>query len=167
VTKTRKQLTLFLDEKESDTIEYIRQKFNPQQYKLIKSHITLCKEDEIEAIDVILDNLIYLNTVPFTLKTIKIKQFPAGKGVMIPINDEDHYFKKLRESVLYGTTSDIRDHQPHITLMHPRNSTCSDAIFEELKKIPIPQKVTISSISLIEQEIGEEWKVIKVYDLTI
>ena len=37
----RKQLTLFLDEDKAQSIESIRQRFNPKQYKLIKSHITL------------------------------------------------------------------------------------------------------------------------------
>jgi len=44
----RKQITIFLDETEAIPIEAIRKRFNPRQYKLIKSHITLCREDEIE-----------------------------------------------------------------------------------------------------------------------
>lgn len=57
MNKRRRQLTLFVDEKQSVTIESIRQKFNPQQYRLIKAHVTLCREDEIESIDTVLYNL--------------------------------------------------------------------------------------------------------------
>ena len=52
-----------------------------------------------------------------------------------------------------------------ITLMHPRNSTCNDEIFEEIKNIPFPTKLTFKRISLIEQEINKEWKIIKEFDL--
>ena len=46
----RKQLTLFLEASEAESIERIRKEFNPKQFALIKSHITLCREDEIEAV---------------------------------------------------------------------------------------------------------------------
>ncbi|NMR33228.1 hypothetical protein HIO71_03290 [Chryseobacterium aquaticum] len=48
MNKTRRQLTLFLDDHYSTEIETIRRKYNPVQYKSIKSHVTLCREDELE-----------------------------------------------------------------------------------------------------------------------
>ena len=44
----RRQLTLFLSESCSSEIEKCRERFNLEQFKLIKAHITLCREDEIE-----------------------------------------------------------------------------------------------------------------------
>ena len=77
---TRKQLTLFLDQGEAQTIEYIRRKYNPAQYHLIKSHITLCREDEIENIEQIIYNLEHLNAKAFELSTGPIIRFSKGKG---------------------------------------------------------------------------------------
>ena len=70
----RKQLTLFLEEKECKIIETIRKKYNPRQYELIKSHITLCREDEIEDIKHIKRNLENLDVHKFELTTIKVKE---------------------------------------------------------------------------------------------
>ena len=43
----RRQLTLFLTE-QNQIIEEIRATYNPKQFELIKAHVTLCREDEIE-----------------------------------------------------------------------------------------------------------------------
>jgi hypothetical protein len=53
----RIQLTLFAEENKSGVIEKIREAFNPQQYELIKAHVTLCREDELEQLDKVLANL--------------------------------------------------------------------------------------------------------------
>lgn len=64
----RRQLTLFLLESESFEIENCRKKFNFEQYKIIKGHITLCREDEIEQIDKIRANIGNLNFDSFDLE---------------------------------------------------------------------------------------------------
>lgn len=161
----RKQLTLFLDEGEAQSIEGIRRKFNPVQYHLIKSHITLCREDEIEDLAPILQSLEQLRVEPFELITAPPERFSQGKGVFIPIQDQAQHFQKLREKVLRSTGIAPRMHEPHITLMHPRNSSCDDAAFEEILKVRIPKVLNISNISLIRQEIGKAWKVLAEYPL--
>ena len=56
----RIQLTLFVDPKEAVTIERVRQEFNPGQFKLIKAHVTLCREDEIQDLEkVVLQTCFY------------------------------------------------------------------------------------------------------------
>ena len=161
----RKQVTLFLEGKASNVIERIRQKFNPKQYQLIKSHITLCREDEIENLDVVLKNLVNLNDEIFELSLEKVKRFSDGEGVLIPVKDENQLFQKLRQSVLKNVILNPRKHNPHITIMHPRNSTCDDYIFEKITNIEIPEKIQLTKISLIEQEIGKKWEVINEYKL--
>ena len=47
----RRQLTLFVKKEDAETIEQIRQAFNPRQFELIKSHVTLCREDEIQNLE--------------------------------------------------------------------------------------------------------------------
>ena len=136
----RIQLTLFVDEKQSAAIERIRQKFNPLQYRLIRAHVTLCREDEIESIEKVLHNL-------------------------LPANDILHSFRTLRSQVLYGIIEAPRNHEPHITLMHPRNSICTDDIFQQIIKINLPTIITFGKVSLIEQVEIEPWKIIQEFDL--
>lgn len=161
----RKQLTLFLDEIESIPIESIRKKFNPKQYELIKSHITLCREDEIEDLKRVQYNLENMEMNEFELSTNGVKRFYENKGVLIAVKDEKKIFRKLRELILQNKNSIPREHKPHITLMHPRNSTCTDKIFGEIQKYDLPKKIRIKKISLIEQELGSKWSTIKEYKL--
>ncbi|WP_148561631.1 hypothetical protein [Pontibacter korlensis] len=53
---TRHQFTLFLTENNT-VIEGIRAKYNPEQYKLISAHVTLCREDEIVPLRLVIDNV--------------------------------------------------------------------------------------------------------------
>ena len=162
---TRKQLTLFLDKEEAVSIEEIREKYNPQQAKIIRSHITLCREDEIKEITMVLYNLDNLQVECFELHLNGLSRFSEGKGVMINVSDSKNSFKSLRELVLLNVTSNPREHEAHITLMHPRNSTCNDSIFQEIEKIELPRKLRITGIALIEQEIGKAWNIIGEYKL--
>lgn len=161
----RRQLTLFVDTEASKEIEFIREKFNSEQFNLIKSHVTLCREDEIEQLDLILANLKQLDFNSFSIEFDIPIRFNERKGVYLPTKNFPEQFHKLRKKILSGIIENPRIPEAHITLMHPRNSTCNDAIFEEIKNIPFPTKLMFSRISLIEQEIGEEWKIIKEFDL--
>lgn len=161
----RKQLTLFLDSTESTTIEFIREQFNPQQYALIGSHITLCREDELKDWNRILKNLEHLNVQKFALLTGEVQRFADGKGVFLSIQDDELHFKNLRAAVLQDGRTVPRSHTAHVTLMHPRNSTCDEKKFDEILSVAIPRKLTISKISFIEQEIGKEWKTLGEYQL--
>ncbi len=163
----RKQLTIFLEDKDANSIEAIRSRFNPKQYELIKSHITLCREDEIDNLEAVIHNLENTESRKFELYLGDLKRFSEGKGVMIPIQDRDQLFQELRSTILRNVIDIPRKHQPHITLMHPRNSTCTDNLFEDIKKIALPKKIMVSKINLIEQEIGKKWRVLKVYELDI
>lgn len=40
-------------------LKIVRQEFNHIQFELIKSHVTLCREDEIQNLDQILTNLAF------------------------------------------------------------------------------------------------------------
>jgi len=161
----RRQLTLFLDEIEGVPFESIRRRFNPRQYLLIKSHITLCREDEIEELSRIQYNLKNIEMYEFEMQVGEIKRFSEGRGVLMSIKDEENEFLNLRKLILNNGGSIPREHEPHITIMHPRNSTCNDEIFEEVKKVKWPEKISIKRVSLIEQEIGKKWRVLKEYEL--
>ena len=167
MNKKRQQLTLFIEENESMEIEKIRRKFNPEQFELIKSHVTLCREDEIEQLEKVLLNLEQLDFGFITVDFGDAIRFSNGKGVLIPAIGDNEPFQKLREKILQGIVETPRRHEPHITLMHPRNSTCTDGVFEEIEQCNFPKKIKFRTITLIEQEIGMKWNVLQEFKLTI
>lgn len=162
---TRRQLTLFIQAPESEPIEQIRRQFNPEQYALIGCHVTLCREDEIEDLERVIANLERLDCGPLTIDFGPVIRFSEGKGVMIPALEENEAFHALRARILHGVVSQPRRHEPHVTLMHPRNSTCTDAVFEEITQADLPVRIRFEQICLIEQEMGKPWQIIDVFNL--
>lgn len=160
---TRLQLTLFADENVSEHIEHIRRTFNPEQHALIQAHVTLCREDELEPVEKVRSNLESLEFAPITIHFGKPVRFSDEKGVLLPAIGNNTPFFILRELVLKGVVETLRKHEPHLTLMHPRNATCTDAIFEKIQKTDLPESLTFKKISLIEQEMGEKWRVLNEY----
>ncbi len=160
---TRLQLTLFADENDSATIEHIRRTFNPEQHALIRAHVTLCREDELEPLEKVMANLESLALAPITLHFGKPVRFSDGKGVLLPAIGNNTPFHGLRNRILNGVVETPRKHEPHLTLMHPRNATCTDAVFEKIQQADLPEQLLFSKISLIEQETGKKWRVLKEY----
>lgn len=159
----RIQLTLFVDPKEAVTIERVRQEFNPRQFELIKAHVTLCREDEIQDLEKVVSNLLLLTqTQPnIFIEFGKVEKFDNGKGVFLPGANENEQYNELRRRVLSGVEDNSRNMKPHITLMHPRNAACNDEIFKQIEKINFPTKLEFKQISLIEQVDGGKWKILK------
>lgn len=164
ISEKRQQLTLFVRRNESELIEKVREKYNPEQFRLIAAHVTLCREDEIENIERVIQNLEKLKENVISIDFGGIVRFSEGKGVLLPAFIDDS-FQKLRKKVLEGVIQNPRFHQPHITLMHPRNSTCTDTIFEELRAMKFPSKLSFNKICLIEQEIGKKWEILQEFPL--
>ena len=54
--QVRRQLTLFVPLGD-EIIEKIRAEFNPEQYRLISAHVTLCKDDQIEDFEKVIENV--------------------------------------------------------------------------------------------------------------
>lgn len=95
---------------------------------------------------------------------MQIERFAAGKGVFIPSTEEYKAFQELRKLVL-GQTELIREQVPHITLIHPRNSTCDDRTFEQLKRYDLPSELEFDTIHLIEQIDGGVWTVLQEFKI--
>ena len=161
----RRQLTLFIDKKDASEIESIRKKFNPRQQQLIDSHVTLCREDEIANIDALLENLQNIDTPPITIQFGRATRFDNNKGVLLPASGDNEQFHQLREKVLTALNMQVRHHKPHVTLMHPRNSNCTDEIFEEILSVNLPTRLNFDTVSLIEQTEGRQWQIINRFDL--
>ncbi len=163
--KKRIQLTLFISENDSVQIEKIRKEFNPVQFALIKSHVTLCREEELEQLEMVIDKLEKLEHEAITIDFGSVVRFANGAGVLLPAIGHQKEFYNLREQILHGIIGNLGKPVPHITLMHPRNSLCTDNIFEQIKNYNLPAKLTFSTISLIEQEPGMEWQVLREFEL--
>ncbi|CDF79309.1 conserved hypothetical protein, 2'-5' RNA ligase superfamily [Formosa agariphila KMM 3901] len=157
----RTQLTLFI-EVSQEHIETVRATYNPEQYKLISAHITLCREDELKPFDEIIERLksMYLKQ-PLRITLGAPERFANGTGVFLPATGPNIEFKTLRETIL--GTKQINEHYPHVTLMHPRNSTCTDPVFSEIKKHKFPTELYFHKISVIEQVQDGPWQVLDDY----
>lgn len=161
----RQQLTLFVDKKDASEIESIRKKFNPKQKQLIDGHVTLCREDEIANIDKVLDNLHNLDTSTITIQFGQAARFDNNKGVLLPASGDNEQFQQLRKKILTALDMPMRRHEPHITLMHPRNSNCTDETFEEIQSVNMPTSLKFDTVSLIEQIDGGQWQIINRFNL--
>ncbi len=161
----RLQLTLFLDKNQSKDFENIRKKYNPIQYELIKCHITLCREDELLDLNQLKFNLQNLQFEPLRLHFGEPQRFSDGNGVFLPVFGEAGLFQDLRRCILDRIIENPREHKAHLTLMHPRNSTCTDAIFQEITNTSLPKNLIFEKISLIEQINEEKWEVLEEFEM--
>lgn len=162
--RIRKQLTLFIDDP-GGNIEKIRSKFNPVQFKLIPAHITLCREDEIEPIAQTIQRIKSISIEkPIRIVLNELVRFDNGKGVFISTSGSGKEFVDLRKKVL-GQPELKKEQVPHLTLMHPRNSTCTDEIFNLIKVYNLPSDLEFHTISLIEQINGGKWRTLEQFEI--
>ncbi len=155
---------MFVAHQDADTIEAIRRAYNPIQSQLIPSHITLCREDEIENLAQVIDNLINLTPMTIEIAFGHAIRFDNGQGVMLPAKGEQSEFQTLRKCILNGIVDNPRIQLPHITLIHPRTATCTTEMFEHIKATMLPTLLTFRKISLIEQKDGGVWRILQVFE---
>lgn len=93
-------------------------------------------------------------------------RFDNGKGLLLPGKGDNTEFQDLRRQILRGIIANPRIQEPHITLMHPRNSTCTDNIYRLIGKAKLPCKLEFKKISLIEQQDGGQWRIVQEFELT-
>lgn len=161
----RQQLTLFASASEAAVIEQIRKKYNPVQYGLIPAHVTLCRDEELNDTARLIQQIMQSSISVLQLKFGSAELFESGKGVWLPGIDPSGNFNFLRMQLLKDLIPNVGQHRPHITLMHPRNSNCTKEIYDEIKQIPLPQKLNFNRISLIEQRNGGKWTILREFDL--
>ena len=166
MNQKRIQLTLFDEEKDSAAIEQVRSKFNPEQFDLIKSHVTVCRENELTEPVKVAQNLMTLSLSPININFGQLVRFSDGKGLLMPAIGANKHFHAVRKLILKGIIDEPEIQEPHITLIHPRNGICTDEIFEETKNIILPNSLGFSKISLVEQVNGGKWKVLNEFELS-
>lgn len=152
----RRQATLYLPLPHCVQVESLRSRFNRAQFELIRAHVTLCREDEVLEWDELAARL-------SRMKTIEVTQefgMPVRDGnlVLIPAIGSTESFDSLRHSLLAKDGSSPRKSEPHITLIHPRNGTCDDSVFNEITRESQPFAVVFRAVTFIEQLTSGPWR---------
>jgi hypothetical protein len=152
----RRQATLYLPSPLSKTVESIRSRFNRAQFDLIRAHVTLCREDDVCDWDEFASSLIAVGTIDVALEFgLPVRD---NNLVYLPTIGSNKSFDTLR-NLLFSTRSTLpRKHNPHITLIHPRNGICPDAVFDEITSRCKPFSSTFRYVTLIEQVDGGHWQ---------
>lgn len=152
---TRRQATLFLPASCADHVESIRSRFNPEQAKLIRAHVTLCREDEVHDWGVFRSRLVSIHSTGIKLKVNRIVR--DGNLVYATCDNTDS-FHALRHRLLATERSEPRHHQPHLTLIHPRNGICDDDTYGRLAAMFKPFVADFDTATVIEQTNGGIWR---------
>ncbi len=155
----RRQLTLFVEGSSAERLDSLRRTLDPVQASLIRSHVTVCREDEILGIDA--DQLLSLARHwphgPLSLTFGPARRF-GGHGILLPCQVGSDRFNRLRQWLLRDSSA--RQHEAHITLAHPRNPQSAANTDAALESCPRDLAVTLGAVTLIEQSDTSAWKVI-------
>lgn len=155
----RTQLSLYAPSSSAGVIESARRLLDPVQAELIPAHVTLCREDELDSVDIAsLEAMLQASKAePITLKFGRVEVF-QGHGLLLPCIEGEAQFLKLRQLVL-GSTA-IRHHAPHITLAHPRNprAIANQSINHAL--VPVGLTITFDRLHVIQQTAASAWQVL-------
>ena len=155
----RRQATLFLYD---ESLDALRRQWNPLQAALIDCHVTLLREDEVEDWDEIKNRLL---TMPRAFEMEFGKPIREENLVYLPCVEGTESFQSLRATLLQSGSHEPRLHKPHVTLIHPRNGLCTDAIFEAIFQSVEKKRVLIGEVCLIEQVDGGPWSILGRYAL--
>jgi len=151
----RRQATLYLPESCSKTAERIRSRYNPLQAQLIRAHVTLCREDEVADWEHFKSRLLSVGEIAISLTFNEIVR--RGNLVYASAENTDS-FHRLRRALLATGSFEPRRHNPHLTLIHPRNGSCDDKTFHDLQTQFTPFKATFDSVTIIEQAADGPWR---------
>lgn len=157
---SRRQLTLFVAEPWKARLNALRATLDPVQASLISAHVTLCREDEIERLDAsdLLERVESWEHGPLTLRFDQPARF-GGHGALLPCRHGSDRFQRLRQWLLHDQSA--REHEPHLTLAHPRNPRSAANTDAVLASCPRELELRFASVALIEQVHPEPWRVIE------
>jgi hypothetical protein len=154
----RRQLTLFAPGEAAASIELVREKADPVQFALIAAHVTLCREDEFAELELSLLRERLARAAPLTLTFGPARRF-GGHGILLPCIEGAADFQKLRVQALGAT--DVRDHEAHLTIAHPRNPRAPANQDALLSVLPAPLTLVFREVALIEQSDALPWVVLE------
>ncbi len=160
---SRRQLTLFVPVEGAAKLEACRRVLDPVQHGLIAAHVTLCREHELEAVDLAALRARARLAEPIIL-TFGLPESFSGHGILLPAIAGEGAFHNLRCHLLGAEPS--RRQQPHLTLAHPRNPKAPGNTHANLSGLEPGLAITFGEVSLIEQVAGEPWVVLETFELS-
>ena len=160
----RRQLTLFLAGETAAAVEAVRRIVDPEQYRLIPAHVTLCREEEIAGIPLeVLEARIAAGPARrITLEFGRAEVFD-GHGIQVRCVAGGAEYQALRETVL--GSPEIARPRPHVTLAHPRNPRAPGNSLEAAEALPPRWQARLAWIHLIEQDGVQPWRRLARFDL--
>ena len=135
---------------------------DPVQHHLIPAHVTLCRDEELDDLSSIEKRLKASPPCHIDLGFGRPKVF-HGHGIIMQCISGLESFQTLRE-ILLGSV-EINNHQPHLTLAHPRNPKALGNALANTDSISAPFLASFSQIALIEQQGSAPWKIVREYAL--
>jgi hypothetical protein len=160
----RRQLTLFLAGETAAAVEAVRRVVDPEQYRLIPAHVTLCREEELAGIPV---EVLEARLAGGPGRRITLEFGPAelfdGHGIRLRCVAGGGEYQALREVVL--GSREIARPRPHITLAHPRHPRAPGNSLETALALPARWRTRLSWVHLIEQESGHPWRRLAMFEL--
>jgi len=162
---TREQLSLFVSGPGGERLDALRRQLDPVQAALIPAHVTLCREDELAALDepVGLASRV-AGSSPVTLRFGPPERFHEH-GILLPCVSGQDAFDALRRHVL--GRDDVRHQGAHITLAHPRNPKANGNRWR-LAALATPAEgltLTLSDLRHIRQADTQPWQTLARWDL--
>lgn len=156
----RRQITLFVPGPERSRLDSIREQFNPAQAALIAAHVTLCRDDEVLEWSALQDRAQQMSDFVVSLRFgAPVREHNL---VYLPVVESTESFDELRQQVLDDEACRIQE--PHVTLIHPRNGTCTDATFKAIQSLLNEElNITFRELTFIEK-IGEHpWRSVQTF----
>ena len=163
---TRLQLTLFVSGTAAEILESIRKSLDPVQFDLIPAHVTLCREDELEALGpaVIAQRLAAPEAKSITLAFGPPEAF-STHGILLPCTSGDEEFQALRRLVLGSVGA--RRLSPHITLAHPRNPKAPGNSLTAATSLVGGLTLSFRTVCRIQQEGAAAWQFLECIELPV
>jgi hypothetical protein len=160
--RVRHQLSLFVPPEASGPFEAVRRAVDPVQHRLIPAHVTLCREDELEALDGerLRARLASAPTGAIRLRFGAPSRFHEH-GILLPCVAGEEAFQQLRTHVL--GEAGARKQEPHLTLAHPRNPKAPGNSLEAASSLAHALDLEFPVASLIRQEGNGVWQVLEAY----
>ena len=173
----RRQLTLFLAGEMAAAVEAVRRVVDPEQYRLIPAHVTLCPEEEIAGIPIEeLEARIPAGPArgitqvsafqPLAVKCSRLLENIASSSP--PMTSAGIFGRpRIGGRQARAIISVIARPRPHVTLAHPRNPRAPGNSLEAALALPPRWQARLAWIHLIAQEGAQPWRRLAMFDLSV
>ena len=164
MSDTRDQLSLFVDGPDGRRLNALRAVLDPVQAALIPAHVTVCREDELQAMVALGEESLtarLLGSAPLTAVFGPPERF-CGHGVLLPCTAGQPGLDDLRRRLLGHEA--VRPQPAHITLAHPRNPQ-APGNREPLPTDLAPLTLQLTDLRWIRQTRGGPWQTVARFSL--